>query len=149
MKFLIIALSFAGILAAQNHYVATATTTALTIQQPATNARDISFPANGVAGAWVSCAAAQTVTLSWSGTAATSTAGTALMFPPSTTPASMTVWTASNVGSGTTGPTYPVAAGGAQLIDLSFFHMGASGTGNNLTISSTGSCIISIQWTER
>lgn len=145
--FLIVA---AGLpLRAQNYYMATANTTAMTIQQPATDPRTVQFPDGGRVGASVYCAAAQTATLSWNGTAATSTAGTILLLPPATRPASATIWTASNAGSGTTGPVFNVIAGQTFSIDLAWFKMGAAGTQNNLTITTSGTCTITIMWSER
>lgn len=141
---LLFALAIAPLMAQPtDHYVATATTTALTLQQPATQGRQISFPTGPVAGASVSCAAAQTATLAWNGTAATATAGTEIKLPGTTASSGMTVWTASNVGGGTTGPAYPIPAGVPLSIWLGWFNFGSTGTGSNLTISTTGSCTIS------
>jgi hypothetical protein len=125
-----------------DHYIATASTTALTIQQPAANGRQITFPPPGVAGAWVYCAAAQTATLSWNGTAATTTAGAEVKLPGTFAASGMTVWTASNVGAGITGPVYNIAAGGTVPLDLSWFRFGTQGSGANLTISTSGTCTI-------
>lgn len=141
---LLFALAIAPLMAQPtDHYVATATTTALTLQQPATQGRQISFPTGSVAGASVSCAAAQTATLAWNGTAATATAGTEIKLPGTTASSGMTVWTASNVGGGTTGPAYPIPAGVPLSIWLGWFNFGSTGTASNLTISTTGSCTIS------
>ena len=143
---------FCGLAAAQpanqplDHYIATATTTALTVQQPAHNARQITFGDAQNAGAWIYCAAAQTATLSWNGTAATATAGTEANLPGTQQPSGMTIWTGSNAGSGTTGPTYVVPAGGTFSISLSWFHFGTQGTTENLTISTTGSCTITFAY---
>ncbi len=137
---------FASLLSAQpppDRYTAAAATTAFTIQAPAANGRAIVFGSQGTAGASVYCAAAQTVTLAWNGTAATATTSTAEKKLPGTQQASgMTLWTASNVGGGTTGPTYAVAAGGTLLIDLYSFRLAMNGAGNNVTISATGTCTI-------
>jgi hypothetical protein len=151
MKYLILLASLAVLPAfGQNWYIASsASTTALTIQQPSTQALEVSFPQNGTPGAWVSCSAAQTATLSWNGTAATATAGTAKLIPPTVKPPNATIWTASNVGTGTVAATYPIAAGGSQNIDLSKYSMGANGTGNNITVSTTGNCTISFMWQEK
>src|SRR6185312_9247758 len=102
MKLLFLLLAIAGGLMAQDqdHYVATANTTALTLQQPAANARQITFGSSTVAAASVYCAAAQTATISWNGTAATATAGTEKLLPGTFQASRMTVWTASNAGSG-------------------------------------------------
>ena len=148
MKNLLIMIFSAGIVLAQGErYIASASTTALTLQQPATNALTVSFLSSGPASIY--CASAQTATLSWNGTAATTTAGTANRLPPTQKPANASIFTASNVGSGTTGPVYNVAAGATLLIDMSWFSMGASGTGNNITITTNGTCTITVQWIER
>src|SRR5579872_5641750 len=82
-----------------DHYTASAATVALTIQQPATNARQISFGNGpGTAGASVYCASASTATFSWTGAAATATAGSEIKLPGTQQPSGVTVWTASNVG---------------------------------------------------
>lgn len=123
-------------------YVAQATTTALTIQQPASGTSQIQFRY-----ASLSCASAQTATLSYNGTAATATAGTSVKLPGTLFPSSATVWTGSNVGAGTTVLTYPIPAGSVTYsFDLSPFKLGNGGTGFNLTISTTGSCTIAIAW---
>jgi hypothetical protein len=126
-----------------DRYTAQAATTAYTIQAPASNGRLIVFGSPTTAGASVYCAAPQTATLSWNGTAATTTtSATEVKLPGTQAPSGMTFWTASNAGSGTTGPAYNIAAGGTLLIDLYNFRLAMNGTGNNLTISTTGSCTI-------
>lgn len=127
---------------ANDHYMATATTTALTVQQPASNARLITFGGGTVPGASVSCAAAQTATLSWGGAAATATAGAEKLVLGTFIPSGATVWTASNVGAGISGPVYNIAAGGTVNIDLSWFRLGTQGTTQNVTITTSGSCTI-------
>ena len=129
-----------------NHYIATASTTALTIQQPAANARQITFGSPTVAGASVYCAAAQTATIYWSGAAATATSGSEVLLPGTQTPSGATIWTGSNVGTGTTGPAYAVPAGATFLIDLEWFHLGTQGTTSNLTIKTTGTCTITFAY---
>ncbi len=145
-KLLALGLLFVGILGSQSppdRYTAQATTTAYTIQAPATNGRQIVFGSPGTAGAAVYCAAAQTATLSWNGAAATATtSATEIKLPGAQRASGVTLWTGSNVGSGTTGPVYHVAAGTTLLIDLYSFRMAMSGTANNLTITTNGSCTI-------
>lgn len=148
LLFLIVAASV-PLLAQQDHYIASANTTVMTLQQPATQARIVEFPDGGRAGASVYCASAQTATLTWNGTAATSTAGTTARIPPTGMPSSATVWTASNAGSGSFSLVMNVAAGQTFPIDLGWFKMGASGTTNNLTITTTGTCTITYMWSER
>jgi len=139
----------AGTLCAQNNYIASASTTALTLQQPATDSKTVEFPSGGRAGASVFCAGAQTATVKWNGSAATATTGTANAVPPSTLPASATVWTASNVGAGTTAVIAQVAAGATISLDLGWFKMGGAGTANNITIATSGTCTITFMWSER
>jgi len=130
-----------------DHYTASAATVALTIQQPATNARQISFGNGpGTAGASVYCASASTATFSWTGAAATATAGSEIKLPGTQQPSGVTVWTASNVGGGTTGPVYNVPAGGTMAFDLSWFRLGTQGTTSNLTISTSNSCTITFNY---
>lgn len=130
-----------------DHYIASASTTALTLQQPvAADARLITFGDANVAGASVYCASASTATISWNGAAATATAGTEAKLPGTQRPSGMTVWTASNVGAGTTGPVYNVPAGATFSIDLSWFVFGRQGTTENLTISTSNSCTITFAY---
>lgn len=129
-----------------DHYIATASTTALTVQQPASNARQITFGSSTVAGASVYCASASTATLKWSGTAASATAGSEVKLPGTRYASGMTVWTGSNVGSGTTGPVYNVPAGGTINLDLTWFKFGTGGTTQNLTIATSNSCTITFAY---
>lgn len=131
---------------AQDYYIATANTTALTIQQPASGSRIISFPTPGSPGASVYCVSASTITTSWNGTNATATAGSEVKLPGTTNASGMTVWTGSNVGSGTTGPVQNVAAGGTLPIDLSRFRFGTVGSPQNLTITTSNSCTITFAY---
>ncbi len=137
---------FASLLSAQSppdRYTASATTTAFTIQAPASNGRAIVFGSETTAGAWVYCASAQTATLSWNGTAATATTSTAeTKLPGTQQPSGMTLWTASNVGGGTTGPVYHVIAGATFPISLYWLRLSANGTNSNLTITTNGTCTI-------
>ncbi len=136
-----------GLLAqpAVQNYAATASTTALTLQAPSTG--------TGVTiqgqEADVTCASAQTVTVKWNGTNATATAGTVLTIPGSPSLATATVWSGSNVGSGTTGPTTTAPAASPIRIDLSKFLLVSGGTASNVTIATGGTCTISIFWSER
>lgn len=96
--------------------LAGAATTA-TIQQPATNAGPLLIDQIAVY-----CSAACTFTQTANGTAATSTAGTVTPILPSQlsiTP-NLTMWTASNVGTGTAqGGITRVPAGGTVMVCLS------------------------------
>lgn len=150
MRKLLALLFLACVLTAQSppdRYTASATTTAFTIQAPASNGRQIVFGTETTAGAWVYCAAAQTATLSWNGTAATATTSTAEKKLPGTFQASgMTLWTASNVGGGTTGPVYNVIAGATFPISLYWLRLAANGTASNLTITTNGTCTITYSY---
>ena len=130
-----------------DRYTAAAATTAYTIQAPATNGRAVVFGSETTAGASVYCAAAQTATLSWNGAAATTTtSATEVKLPGTQQSSGMTLWTASNVGAGTTGPAYVVPAGGTYLISLYWLRLAQNGTANNLTISTTGTCTITFYY---
>jgi hypothetical protein len=130
-----------------DRYTAEAATTAYTIQAPANNGRSIVFGTETSAGASVYCSSNQTVTLAWNGAAATATtSATEVKLPGTQQPSGMTFWTASNVGGGTTGPTYHVLAGNTLLLYLFPIRLARNGTANNLTISATGSCTITFYY---
>jgi|GEM_PF-6078945 len=123
--------------------------TALTVQQPAIGAKPIYLQS-----AVINCSVACTVTQSQNGTAATATAGTATAVLPSTFARSnATVWTASNVGSGTAvGSPLQIPAGGTFTLDLSQISLpsGNSNTNYSITVGSiTGNASIDIYFTER
>lgn len=134
-----------------DHYIATANTTALTLQQPASNARQISFapPGPGIASVSVYCASASTATFSWSGTAATATAGSEIKLPGTQQPSGMTVWTGSNVGAGTSGQVNQIAAGQTAPFDLSWVQLGTQGTAANFTVTTSNSCTITIAYSAK
>ncbi len=122
--------------------------TKFTIQQPATNASQVTLEA-----AVIYCSVACDLSQSQNGTAATATAGTANSVMPFGAPAMATVWTASNVGGGTAaGGILHLAAGERVTLDLSKVTMGNSGTATNYTVvisSITGTANITIFWSER
>ncbi len=123
--------------------------TAFTVQQPATNGKQVQLT---TAVVW--CSVACNATQSQNGTAATATAGTANgTLPLGTTPASATVWTASNAGAGTpTGGIYHLSANQILILTLTPMTMGNTGTGTNYTVtisSITGTANVTIFWTER
>lgn len=105
---------------AQNYYMATRSVTLsgatdkVTIQQPASGARNVRFK-----GALVSCSVACTITLSQNGTTASTTALAVTPLNLSPTPAAL-AFSASNAGNGTTIATYPIAASdiGRKWIEL-------------------------------
>lgn len=157
MKKLLLLLALALPLAAQiNSYSATTgdvvlsgAGTAFTIQQPATNAKQVQLVA-----AVIYCSVSCSVQQSQNGTAATATAGTITgTLPLSTVPSSATAWTASNAGGGTgVGPIYHLAATQTITLTLAGMTMGNTGTGTNYTItisSITGTANVAIFWSER
>jgi len=150
MKLLVLLIASVAALAQPkptDHYVASAATTKLTVQQPATNARQITFGSGAnTTGASVYCGSASTATFSWSGAAATATAGTETKLPGTFQPSGATIWTASNVGNGTTGPVYNIPAGATMAFDLSWFQLGTQGTTSNLTIATSNSCTITFNY---
>lgn len=105
----------------------------VTIQQPASASRQVTF-----ISVYVDSTVATTWTLSVNGTAATSTTLTVNNVNPSETAPKATAFSASNVGGGTTIGTYGCAAACNLSIDLTglTFPQG-TGTGTNLTIKST------------
>lgn len=129
-----------------DRYVASANTTALSLQQPAANARQITFGDSDNAGVNVYCASASTATFKWNGAAATSTAGTETKLPGTQQPSGMTVWTASNVGTGTTGPVYNIPAGATMNFSLTWFRFGTTGTATNITVATSNSCTITFAY---
>lgn len=128
-----------------NYYFISAATTKLTIQQPASNALQAQ-----VVSASIYCAAAQTATEQWNGAAATATAGTVKKSPGTLAPNTVTAWTGSDVGTGTTGPVYNIPAG--QTFTLGYTSppliMGTTGTSTNYSIGTSGTCSITINWKE-
>lgn len=127
-----------------DRFVATANTTALTVQQPASGARQVWFEESSIY-----CASASTATSSWNGTAASATTVTIKGVPVSSRAATATAWSGSNVGAGTTGIVFNIPAGSTVPFDLRMFTMGASGTATNFTWTTSNSCTITIQWREQ
>lgn len=134
---------------AVDHYQFIATTSgaaAITIQQPASGARRITFGDSQVAGLTAYCASAQTVTLSWNGTAASATAGSEKKLAGTANASGATVWTASNVGAGTSGITIHVPAATDYPISLSWFVLQGNGTTTNLTATTDGTCTLTFSY---
>ncbi len=130
-----------------DRYTAQAATTAYTIQAPANNGRSITFGTEVTAGASVYCVAAQTATIKWNGAAATATtSATEVKLPGTFNASGMTLWTASNVGTGTVGPVYTIPAGATVLIDLFNLRLAKNGTASNLTIATSGTCTITFYY---
>lgn len=121
--------------------------TKLTIQQPATNGKQVTLEA-----AILYCSVACDVTQAQNGAAATATAGTANGLIPFGPPASATVWTASNVGSGAaSGGILHLAAGERLTLDLTKIRMGNTGATNNYTLvvsTITGTANLTLFWSE-
>jgi hypothetical protein len=132
-----------------DHYQFISTTSgagAVTIQQPATGARRITFGDSTVAGLTAYCASAQTLTLSWNGTAATTTAGSEAKLAGTANASGVTVWTASNVGTGTVGAVLHVPAATDYPISLSWFVLQGNSTGTNLTATTNGTCTLTFSY---
>lgn len=143
----------AGVLFGQTNYFIAAKSTSLsaaaeavTVQQPATGSKSVSF-----IGGYAYCSAACTITLSVGGTAATTTALTPTsLTQPIATPVTAAFHT-SNVGAGTTVAVYDIAAGGSLSLDLTKVNMTGNNTARNLTLktdSITGTARLSIEWSE-
>lgn len=146
--------------AIQSATVTSSSSTTLTVQQPASGAKQVTFLA-----AVAQCPGqAFTVAQSQNGTAASATAGSAVALVPihtingGSTPVAATslVYTASNVGGGTAiAPSISYTSGSVGVIDLSQRTVGVAGTTNNysvtLTNSGSGSCTgsIAIYWLEQ
>lgn len=96
------------------------------------------------------CSADATLTFSQNGTAATTTAGAWTNISPAVAGPPPSVYTNTNVGSGTTLKTFAVGAAtatsGPQTYDISMFVVPAGGpTSNNWTLKvSTGTCTFQI-----
>lgn len=122
--------------------------TTLTIQQPAANAKQVTLEA-----AVVYCSAACSLTQSQNGAAATATAGTVTGLLPFGPPATATVWTGSNVGSGTAaGGIIHLAAGQSLTLDLSLIKLGNTGSGTNYSLaiaSVTATVNLTLVWREK
>jgi hypothetical protein len=138
-KLLLVALFAVGIGQAQiykvtKNTVLAATAEAITIQQPATGARQVTF-----ISVYVDSTVAVTFTLSVNGTAATSTSLAVNNVNPGETAAKTTAWSGSNVGAGTTIQTFGCSAACNLSIDLTgfTFPQGGSTTGTNLTMKTT------------
>ncbi len=138
--------------AQQNYYVASHTASltsaadAVTVQQPATGARQVKFN-----GALVRCSVACTLTLKQNGAAATATALTVTPLNLSPYPASG-AFSGSNVGSGTSVYVYNIPTGDTSdhWINLQGFTL-APGINSNLTIATssiTGTSVISLFYWE-
>lgn len=120
----------------------------ITIQQPATGSRQVSF-----ISVYLDCSVACSWTLLVNGTAATSTTLAVNNVNPGELAAKTTAWSASNVGTGTTVQTYNCASACALSIDLTGFTFPqGTGTGTNLTIKSssiTGTVDINFKYSEK
>jgi hypothetical protein len=116
-------------------YWAIGTGTSVTLQAKSTS--DPAFLETGN----IYCAAASVVTFSFNGTAA-STGSTALKtFGFANSSAPPTFWVDSNVGSGTAGQVFNIAAGQTLVLRLAPLALSQNGgTANNITMTGTTSC---------
>lgn len=131
--------------------VLSAAGTKFTIQQPASNAKQVNLEA-----VTVYCSVACDFTQAVNGTAATTTAGTVTsLLPYIGKTMNVTAFTASNVGAGTASGGIVHIAGGAgteRTIDLSKISFGATGTSTNYTFvisSITGTVNITVVGSEK
>lgn len=119
----------------------------LTIQQPATGARNIHFHGVSIQSPDADCE----VTIERNGTAATGTSQTPVGETPSTPASAATGWNTSNVGVGTVVRRVRAMAGSTASLDLSDLWLFGNGTGKNLSIrtaSITGDVIITLTFGE-
>lgn len=129
--------------------LASSAATTLTIQEPATGMKQVVFLT-----AVTQCATqAYTVTQAQSGTAATTTAGTAIPLIPTTATAAAKVFTASNVGVGAVTAAPLILAAGPQAVDLSQRTMATAAANYSITLTNNGasSCTgaTDIYWYEK
>lgn len=117
----------------------------LTIQQPATVIRGVEF-----VGGSIYCSVACTVTMDRTGTAATTTAATPTKLNSISSASSVSIYTASNAGTGTTITKFVIAAGQTLPIDLRETWISAANGNINFTTSSiTGDVKIFLMWREQ
>lgn len=126
----------------------TATAEIVTIQQPATGARYVTF-----ISAYFDCSVACSFTLERNGTAASSTTLAVNNINPGETTVATTAWSASNVGTGTVLASYNCTAACSVSIDLTgVVFQQVNGTGTNLTLRSssiTGTVNIIFKYSEK
>lgn len=118
----------------------------ITLQQPASLAKRVKVRAVSVY-----CSVACTVTLSRDGTAATTTAGTAVAVSADYGTAATTVFHTSNVGAGTTLGTSAVPAGSTVTYDTFGWELNTASTARNYSVavgSLTGTVILTMTWSE-
>lgn len=138
----------------KHEYVALKTTTlsataeTVTVQQPASGAKDVYF-----VDALVHSSVAATLTIERDGTAATTTTLTPVKTNSWIPTATATAFHTSNAGSGTAvSNAIDIPANTNVTIDLSSFNLLGAGTAKNLTLktnSITGTVKIRIKWEER
>lgn len=120
----------------------------VTVQQPATGARYVSFNS-----AYFDCSVACFFTLERNGTAASSTTLAVNNLNPGESAATTTAWSGSNVGTGTVIASYNCTAACSVSIDLTgTVFQQVNGTGVNLTLRSssiTGTVDIIFKYTEK
>lgn len=135
----------------QDYYIAyratsSATSEKVTVQQPTSATKRVSFIA-----ASVYCSVECTVALERGGTAASTTSLTANKVNSDSPSATAAAFHTSNVGSGTTLTTYTVAAGGTLTLDITRMRLDLTSQ-NNFTVvvtsGSTGSYKTTVLWQE-
>lgn len=124
-------------------------TTTVTLQQPSSNAKIVTGET-----VTIYCSAACTISQAQNGAGATTTAGTLTPITNSTGSPVTKFFTASNVGAGTAiGPSLiNLAAGQTQTLDISKVSLPKTSSINinySITVTVTGTCIITIIGTER
>ena len=141
-------------LAAQNHYSATTgdvslsgAGTKLTIQQQAAGTKTLNLDR-----AVVYCSVACDVTQERNGTAASTTAGSVNKLDPGGASSQASIYTASNVGTGSTvGQILHLPATATAVLDLAHIHLPRGSTTTNYTVvisSITGTANITFYWSE-
>lgn len=127
----------------------TAAAETLTVQHTVDKQRNVTF----ISG-YMYCSVACTVTLSRSGTAATTTANSVVALNPNNVFVQTNqalAFNTSNVGAGTTIIVYQLPAGSFMTIDLSKFEL-SGGVADNLTMgtnSITGTAVLQLTWQEK
>jgi hypothetical protein len=139
---------FGQVYAVRKQTVLAGTAEVITIQQPATLARQVTF-----ISAYFDCSVACSFTLERNGTAATSTTLAVNNVNPGETAAATTAWSASNVGVGTVLASYNCPGACSIAIDLTGVTFAqVNGTGVNLTLRSssiTGTVDIIFKYSEK
>lgn len=139
---------FGQVYVVQKTTALTASAEVITVQQPATGARQVNFIA-----AYFDCSSACSFTLERNGTAASSTSLAVRNVNPGETVAATTAFSASNVGTGTVLGAYNCPNSCSVSIDLTgIVFSQVNGTGANLTLRSnsiTATVDITFKYSEK